>query len=105
MSEEKYLSEEGNTEESEGDGKLKVDKEKVAKFLRYPEDKRKYQNFLAETFTDYEAEDVQCLIERIKGEHKSELQGAKPHYKPGHIGALVYEHLNMAVQSTCPHTS
>ena len=95
MSEEKRLSEEGNTEESKGNGKLKVDKEKVARFLRYPEDKRKYQNFLTETFTDYEAEDIQCLIERIKTEHKSELRGAKPHYKPGHIGALAYEYLNM----------
>ncbi|GAH54040.1 unnamed protein product, partial [marine sediment metagenome] len=95
MSEEKRLSKEGNTEESKGDGKLKVDKEKLAKFLRHPKDKRKYHNFLAETFIDYESEDVQRIIERVKSEHKSELRGAKPHYKPGHIGPLVYEHLNM----------
>jgi len=95
MSEEKRLSKEGNTEESKDNGNLKVDKEKLAKFLRHPRDKRKYHNFLAETFIDYESEDVQRIIERVESEHKSELRGAKPHYKPGHIGPLVYEHLNM----------
>jgi hypothetical protein len=28
-------------------------------------------------------------------EHDSELQGSKPFYKPGHIGPLIYEHMNM----------
>jgi len=93
MSEEKYFSEEGTA--GEGNGTLQEDREKLAHFLKHPQDKRKYQNFLAQTFIDYESENVQRLIDRVESEHKSELRGSKPHYKPGHIGALVYEHLNM----------
>ncbi len=93
MGEDKYFSEEATTEE--GNGTLKADKEKLGRFLGYPEDKRKYQNFVAQTFMEYESENVQRLIDRVQSEHKSELRGSKPHYKPGHIGPLVYEHLNM----------
>jgi hypothetical protein len=71
------------------------DKERLIDFLQYPRDKRKLTDFLEDTYKRYEQEAVDRSINRTVHEHKSELQGSTPFHKPGHIGSLMYEYLNM----------
>ena len=71
------------------------DKAKLLDFLQYPRDRRKLTDFLENTYSQYEHESVKRAINRTVHEHESELQGATPYHKPGHIGPLMYEYLNM----------
>jgi len=71
------------------------DKVRLVDFLQYPREKRKLQDFLEETYKAYEQESVDRVINRVIHEHDSELRGATPFHKPGHIGPLMYEYLNM----------
>lgn len=71
------------------------DKAKLVEFLQYPRDKRKLTDFLEETYKKYEEESVDRTINRVMHEHESEMRGSTPFYKPGHIGPLMYEYLNM----------
>ena len=71
------------------------DKVKLVDFLQYPRDKRKMTDFLQETYKAYEQESIDRTINRVIHEHESEMRGATPFYKPGHIGPLMYEYLNM----------
>ncbi len=71
------------------------DKGRLVDFLQYPRDKRKMTEFLQETYKSYEQESIDRTINRVVHEHESEMRGATPFYKPGHIGPLMYEYLNM----------
>ncbi|MBY0472456.1 hypothetical protein K2X30_14925 [bacterium] len=71
------------------------DRSRLVDFLKFPRDKRKVTDFLQETYKAYEEESVNRLINRAVHEHESEMRGATPYYKPGHIGPLMYEYLNM----------
>jgi len=71
------------------------DKSNLVDFLQYPRDKRKLADFLQDTYKQYENETVERTINRVVHEHESEMRGATPFYKPGHIGPLMYEYLNM----------
>jgi len=71
------------------------DKGRLIDFLQYPREKRKMTDFLEETYKAYEQESVERTINRVVHEHDSELQGGSPWHKPGHIGSLMYEYLNM----------
>lgn len=71
------------------------DKVRLVDFLQYPRDKRKLTEFLEETYKGYEKETVERLINRVAHEHDVEMQGSTPYYKPGHIGSLMYQYLNM----------
>jgi hypothetical protein len=71
------------------------DKVRLVDFLQYPREKRKLKEFLEETYKSYEEENVDRTIHRVVHEHESELQGSTEFYKPGHIGPLMYEYLNM----------
>src|SRR5258706_103593 len=71
------------------------DKGNLIDFLQYPRDKRRLTDFLEDTYKKYEEESVERTINRAKHEHESEQQGATPWHKPGHIGSLMYEYLNM----------
>jgi len=71
------------------------DKSRLLDFLQYPRDRRKLTDFLEDTYRQYEHESVKRAINRAQHEHESELQGATPYHKPGHIGSLMYEYLNM----------
>ncbi|MEK6578206.1 MAG: hypothetical protein AABZ55_03185 [Bdellovibrionota bacterium] len=71
------------------------DKVRLVDFLQFPREKRRTADFIEDTYKKYENESVDRLINRVKHEHESELQGSTPFYKPGHIGALMYEYLNM----------
>lgn len=75
--------------------RFEEDKVRLVDFLQYPREKRKITDFLEETYKAYEQESVERTMNRVHHEHKSELRGATPFYKPGHIGPLVYEYLNM----------
>src|SRR5690606_3777313 len=70
-------------------------KVRLVDFLQYPRDKRKMTEFLEETYKAYEQESVDRAINRVIHEHNVETQGSTPYYKPGHIGSLMYEYLNM----------
>lgn len=71
------------------------DKARLLDFLQYPRDRRKLTDFLENTYNQYEHESVKRAINRTVHEHESELQGSTPYHKPGHIGPLMYEYLNM----------
>ncbi|MCC7440315.1 MAG: hypothetical protein IT285_01700 [Bdellovibrionales bacterium] len=71
------------------------DKGRLIDFLQYPREKRKMTDFLEETYKAYEQESVERSINRVVHQHDSEMQGASPWHKPGHIGPLMYEYLNM----------
>lgn len=75
--------------------RFEQDKVRLVDFLQYPRDKRKMTDFLQETYKAYEEESVGRLINRVIHEHDSEMRGSTPFYKPGHIGPLMYEYLNM----------
>jgi len=76
------------------------DLRKLIEHYQYPREKQKLQDFLEETWRNYETEKIDQTISRVMHEHESELQGSTPFYNPGHIGPLVYEHMNMiAVES------
>jgi hypothetical protein len=75
--------------------RFEQDKVRLVDFLQYPKDKRKLSDFLQETYKKYEAESVERTINRVVHEHESEMRGSTPFYKPGHIGPLMYEYLNM----------
>lgn len=78
-----------------GDDPLTDEAENVIDFFRYPREKRKLTEFLQDTYKKYEHENIDRVISRITNEHTSELEGSTPYYKPGHIGPLLYEYLNM----------
>lgn len=75
--------------------RFETDKARLVDFLQYPKDKRKLTEFMEETYKSYEQEAVDRTINRVVHEHNIELQGSTPFYKPGHIGSLMYEYLNM----------
>jgi hypothetical protein len=75
--------------------RFEQDKVRLVDFLQYPRDKRKLTDFLEETYKSYEKENVDRTINRVLHEHESEMRGSTPFYKPGHIGSLMYEFLNM----------
>lgn len=72
------------------------DKVRLVDFLQYPREKRKMTDFLEETYKAYETEAVDRLVNRVVHEHEIDQRGATPYYKPGHIGPLMYEFLNMS---------
>jgi hypothetical protein len=79
---------------------FKEDLEKLIEHYQFSGEKQKLQNFIEETWRKYETEKIDRTISRVIHEHDSESQGSKPFYQPGHIGPLVYEHMNMiAVES------
>lgn len=53
------------------------------------------KEFLEETYKAYEQEGVDRVINRVVHEHDVELRGSTPYYKPGNIGPIMYEYLNM----------
>lgn len=71
------------------------DKLRLVDFLQYPKEKRKLTDFMEETYKAYEQESVDRTINRVVHEHDVELRGSTPYHKPGHIGPLMYEYLNM----------
>jgi len=71
------------------------DKVRLIDFLQYPREKRKLTDFLEETYKAYEQESVDRLVNRVIHEHDTENRGGTPFHKPGHIGSLMYEYLNM----------
>lgn len=85
------------------------DREKLINFLKYPENKRRFMEYLEQRYKKDEFEKVQRLINRKEHEHESELLGSTPYHTPGHIGPLVYQYLNMvgveeAFASALQHT-
>lgn len=91
---------EGAEQESAGDEDTSPeafdrDRGRLVDFLQYPRDKRKMTEFLQDTYKAYEQESIDRTINRVVHEHESEMRGATPFYKPGHIGPLMYEYLNM----------
>src|SRR5688572_22154670 len=85
----------GGDEDYASPERFENDKVKLVDFLQYPRDKRKMTDFLQETYKAYEQESIDRTINRVIHEHESEMRGATPFYKPGHIGPLMYEYLNM----------
>lgn len=85
----------GDDDDYASDERFEEDKFKVVDFYRYPREKRKLTEFLEETYKEYERENVERTIARVQSQHDSELRGSTPFYKPGHIGPLMYEFLNM----------
>lgn len=71
------------------------DRSRLIDFLQYPREKRKLTDFLEDTYKAYEEESVDRVINRVVHEHEMEMRGSTPFYKPGHIGPLMYEFLNM----------
>ena len=82
-------------EQGSHDGDFEDDKDQLVDFLRYPTNKRKIQDFLEDTYKNLEEEDIDRFINRKVYEHGSELEGSTPYHKPGHIGPLMYQYLNM----------
>ncbi|WP_141735763.1 hypothetical protein [Oligoflexus tunisiensis] len=64
-------------------------------FFKYPKEKRKIAEFVEKTYKEYERESVERQVSRVENERKSNVEGETPYYKPGHIGSLVYEYMNM----------
>lgn len=64
-------------------------------FFKYPKEKRKIAEFVEKTYKEYERESIERQIARVENERKSNQEGHTPYYKPGHIGPLLYEYLNM----------
>ena len=88
---------------------MEMDKEKFIEFLKYPQNKRHIVEFLEKTYKHLEREQIERAINRLMHEHECELEGATPYYKPGHIGSLMYQYLNMtgvehAYASSLQHT-
>ncbi len=88
---------------------MKNDKEKFLEFLKSPGNKRYLMQYLTDSYTKLEREEIDRAISRQKYEHDSQLEGATAWHKPGHIGSLMYEHLNMsgvenAYSSSLQHT-
>lgn len=75
--------------------KFREDSSKLIDYLRYPENKRVLADFLTQTYKELEKENIERITSRAVYEHQCEMEGAKPHHKPGHIGPLMYEYLNM----------
>jgi hypothetical protein len=71
------------------------DKVRLVDFLQYPREKRKLTDFLEETYKAFEQESVDRVVNRVVHEHDTELRGATPWHKPGNIGPLMHEYLNM----------
>ncbi len=96
------LSGAGSADEMEEDGSggrspedFERDKTRLIDFYQYPREKRRMVEFLEDTYRAYEKDDVDRIINRVVHEHQCELQGANSYHKPGHIGPLLYEYLNM----------
>jgi hypothetical protein len=71
------------------------DKSQLIDFLKYPKEKRKMTDFMEDVYKQFEMESVERTMSRVVHEHQSELEGATPWHRPGHIGPLMYEYLNM----------
>jgi len=71
------------------------DRERLENFLKYPENKRELARFLQDTYKQIEKEAVDRSINRSIYQHHCDTDGSPPHHRHGHIGALVYEYLNM----------
>lgn len=89
----KSVAEDGDDYASEE--RFEQDKGNLIDFLQFPKEKRKLTDFLEDTYKGFEKESVERTINRVSHEHESELQGSTPWHKPGHIGPLMYEFLNM----------
>jgi hypothetical protein len=87
------LNDDQYEEEMEQD--LEIDREKIVEFLQYPKNKRKLAQYLEDTYKKYEREHVERGIARNEYQYESEMEGATPFHKPGHIGPLMYQYLNM----------
>jgi hypothetical protein len=74
---------------------IEVDREKIVDFLRYPKNKRMLTEYLEDTYKKFEREEVERTIAKQQYEYDSEMQGATDYHKPGHIGSLMYQYLNM----------
>jgi hypothetical protein len=83
-----------NTSSDEND-KFQREKVRLVDFLESNKDKRKLTGFLEETYKSLEQEAVDRLLNRIMHEQTTEHHGATPWHKPGHIGPIMYEYLNM----------
>ncbi len=75
--------------------RFESDKSRLIDFLQYPREKRKLADFIEETYKAYEQENVERTMNRVIHHHDVEMRGSTPFYKPGHIGPLMYEYLNM----------
>jgi hypothetical protein len=84
-----------DNEDYASEEKYEQDKGNLIDFLQYPKEKRKLTDFMEGTYKGFEQESVDRTINRVNHEHESELQGSTPWHKPGHIGSLMYEFLNM----------
>lgn len=71
------------------------DRERLVEFLKYPENKRELARFVQDLYKQIEKEQIDRTINRTVYEHECDLDGSPPHHRHGHIGALVYEYLNM----------
>jgi hypothetical protein len=88
-------SQNDNDEDYAAPERFEGDKAKLIDFLQYPREKRKLTEFLEQTYKNYEQESVDRIVNRVEHEHETEMRGATPFHKPGHIGPLMYEYLNM----------
>jgi len=75
--------------------KFEDDKARLVDFLKFPKEKRKLTDFYEESYKTLEKEAVERSMHRMAHEHASQLEGATPWHKPGHIGSLMYQYLNM----------
>jgi len=75
--------------------KFEEDKVRLVDFLKYPREKRKLTDFYEESYKQLEKEAVERSMQKMAHEHSSELEGSTPWHKPGHIGPLMYQYLNM----------
>jgi len=85
----------GGDENYASEERFRQDEERLIDFLKYPKEKRKMTDFLEETYKAYEQESVERSINRVVHEHDSEMQGATPWHKPGHVGPIMWEFLSM----------
>lgn len=88
-------SNENSNEEYSSEEQFEKDRVRLVDFLQYPHEKRKLTDFLEETYKAYEQEAVDRMVNRVVHEHDTEMKGSTPWHKPGHIGPLMYEYLNM----------
>jgi hypothetical protein len=86
---------EGDEEYDFDEGDYDHDRDRIVHFLKYPKNKRDLKEFIEDTYKQYERENVDRAIARQQYEHESEMQGSTDYYKPGHIGPLMYQYLNM----------
>lgn len=80
---------------AEMDSDIEQDLQKMATFLKDKASREKLMEFMEKGYLSVEDESAQRRIAKERHEHESELQGALPWHKPGHIGGLIHQYLNM----------